>query len=177
MSFHFSTADTQPSAGATSSVTGMSQQLSESLFDGIVNAGGSIVGEVADWLFQQNFSRRSKGPCCLPESNPTWKLPTQNGFVRCLQLGLNGLRLVFSQRFPLRHTLARTGKIGGIPVGGTTVAGSPKPCVSELAMSWSSKTSMLRTSNRACASSKSTRTASCLVGVIQKTSLRSTCTL
>src|SRR5215471_14988959 len=49
------------------------------------------------------------------------------------------------------ETLARTGKIGGIPFGGTTVAGSPRPCVSELARSWSSKTSMSRTCNRACA--------------------------
>ena len=33
------------------------------------------------------------------------------------------------------ETFARTGKIGGIPFGGTAVAGSPRPWVSELARS------------------------------------------
>ena len=71
-----------------------------------------------------------------------------------------------------KETFARTGKtpaMGGL--------GSPSPCVRELARSWSSKTFKSRTRKWARASSKSTSTASCLTGVIQNTSFRSTCTL
>src|SRR5947208_2785064 len=60
------------------------------------------------------------------------------------------------------ETFACTGKTA--EMGGV---GSPSPCVSELARSWSSKTSMPCTRSRAHASSKSTSTASCLTGIIQ----------